>query len=147
MLFPQSTLLGTNVKFTDLGQQTSTLVLVFVLNVLQKASFLPLKKGDIKIDIREVWGCEEAAQGWLVTGHRPWDRPAWCGHAWAASAAVPVQHPAPHPSGSWHLQSVSGWAAELPTCCDEPQHDSHRPSGSPTWRAEQVLVLPYASWH
>jgi len=54
MLFPQSTLLGTNVKFTDLGQQTSTLVLVFVLNVLQKASFLPLKKGDIKIDIREV---------------------------------------------------------------------------------------------
>jgi hypothetical protein len=54
MLYPQSTLLGTNVKFPDLGQQTSTLVLVSILNVLQKASFLPLKKADINIDIREV---------------------------------------------------------------------------------------------
>ena len=50
-------------KFPDLGQQTSTLVPIFILNVLQKVSFLLLKKGDIKIDIREMWGCGEAAQG------------------------------------------------------------------------------------
>jgi hypothetical protein len=42
------------VEFPDLGQQTPTPLVVFILNMLQKVSCLPLKKGDIKIDIREV---------------------------------------------------------------------------------------------
>jgi len=54
MLFLQSTLLGTNLKFPDLGQRTTTLVLVSVLNVLQNVSLLLLKKCDIKTDIRKV---------------------------------------------------------------------------------------------
>lgn len=61
MIFFAVHITRTNLKFSDLGQQTSTLFIVSVLNVLQKASFLPLKKFDITESVRVWKGCSGMA--------------------------------------------------------------------------------------